>query len=255
MIRRHLDLILILLLTIIVVILKIVSVDVEGGIFMQLTGAVFVLFAPGYAITSAVFKENVLEFPAKIALGIGISLSISIVGGIALYGMGALLTRTSWTIFLSIIILVGSVVAIVQRNYNTSYLPNQIIRQLAFSEILLLIFGVFVLAGSVYLSWRGEQTQAYVPFTEFWILPQTDGVSEIEIGLHSYERTDMTYNILVHINGRDVGTLENISVQPNQEWSITYTLPPKASLNETVAVYLYSNGDPINPYRWGQIHR
>ena len=45
MIRRHLDLILILLLTIIVVILKIVSVDVEGGIFMQLTGAVFVLFA------------------------------------------------------------------------------------------------------------------------------------------------------------------------------------------------------------------
>ena len=122
MIRRHFDLILILLLTITVVVLRLVSV--EGNVFIKLTGAVFVLFAPGYAVISAIFKENVLEFPAKIALGIGISLAISAVGGIALYGMGALLTKTSWTVFLAMIILGSSVVAIVQRNYNTTYLPN-----------------------------------------------------------------------------------------------------------------------------------
>ena len=117
------------------------------------------------------------------------------------------------------------------------------------------MFCVFVLASGVYLSWKGEHNQAYVPFTEFWILPQTNDVSEIEIGLHNYERTSMAYNILVHVNGREVGTLENISVQPGQEWSSTYTLPPKATLNETVTVYLYSNDDPTKPYRWGQIHR
>jgi uncharacterized membrane protein len=253
MIRRYLDLILIFILTITVVVLRLVNVD--DGIIMKLTGAVFVLFAPGYTVMSAIFKENVLEPPAKIALGIGISLAISAVGGIALYGIGASLTRTSWTVFLAMIVLGSSAVTVVQRIYNTSYLPNHVTHQLAFSEVLLLIFSVLVLAGGVYLSWRGEQNQAYVPFTEFWILPQTDDISEIEIGLHSYEQIRMVYNISVHINGREVKTWENISVQPGQEWSSTYTLPPKTTLNETVAVYLYTNDDPTKPYRWGQLHR
>jgi len=229
--------------------------NIDGGFVMKFTGAVFVLFAPGYTVMSAIFKEDVLELPAKTALGIGISLAISAVGGIALYGIGALLTRTSWTVFLAMIVLGGSVVTVAQRISNTSYLPNYATRQLAFSEVLLLMFSVLVLASGVYLSWRSEQNQAYVPFTEFWILPQTDDISEIEIGLHSYERTNMDYDILIHINGREVQTWENISVQPGQEWSSTYTLPPKGTLNETVTVYLYTDDTFTKPYRWGQIHR
>ena len=253
MIRRYLDLILIFMLTIIVVVLRLLNID--GGIVMNITGAVFVLFAPGYTVISAIFKENVLEFPTKVALGIGLSLAISALGGIALYGIGASLTRTSWTSFLALIILGSSAAAIAQRLYNTSYLPNRVTSQWKFSGVLLLVICVLILAGGIYLSWRGEQNQEYVPFTEFWILPQVDSVSIIEIGLQSYERTNVIYDVSVRINGRQVKTWENISVQPGREWNTTYTLPPKTAINETVAVFLYKANDLGRPYRWGQIHR
>jgi len=253
MIRRNLDLILIFILTITIVVIRVVGV--EGSIVMELAGVVFVLFAPGYTVTTAVFKEGVLELPAKIALGIGISLAISAVGGIGLYGIGALLTRTSWTVFLSIVILISSIAAVVQRSRNTAYTPKDIKRELAFSEILLLIFSVFVLGGGIYLAQTAEQNQAFAPFTEFWIVPQTDDISEIEIGLHNYENTNMVYDIVLQINEREVETWENISVQSDQVWKITYTLPPKETSDETIAVDLYTNEDSTKPYRWGQLYR
>ena len=253
MIRRHLDLILLFVLAITVMVLSLVGV--EDGIIMKLTGAVFVLFAPGYAITAAVFKEDVLEFPAKIALGIGISLAISAVGGIGLYGIRALLTRTSWTVFLAIIILGGSIVAVLQRSQNISYKPKYVTRKLAFSELWLLLFSIIALTGGVYLARTAEQNQAYVPFTEFWVVSQTEDVSEIEIGIYNHEQINMVCNISIRINGREVETWENISIQPDQEWSRTYTVPPKATLYKTIAVYLYKDDDPTKPYRWGQIHR
>jgi uncharacterized membrane protein len=228
---------------------------VEGGIFMQLTGTIFVLFAPGYVVTAAIFKENALELPAKIALGIGISLAISAVGGIGLYGSGALLTRTSWTVFLTTIILAGSIVAVVQRNRSTTYAPKDIKRGLAFSEILLLIFSVLVLGSGIYLAQVAEQNQTFIPFTEFWITPQTEDISEIEIGLHNYEKTNMVYDIAVSINDQEVETWENISVQSDKVWNITYKLPPKETSNETITVYLYTNENNAEPYRWGQLYR
>jgi uncharacterized membrane protein len=253
MIRRHLDLILLLILATTVVVFGIVGAD--GGIVIKLAGAVFVLFAPGYAVTAAVFKEDVLELPAKIALGIGISLAIAAVGGIALYGTGALLTRTSWTAFLSIVILIGSIVAVIQRSRNVSYTPKDVTRKFAFSEMLLLIFGMLTLSGGIYLARTAEQNQAYEPFTEFWIVPPTEDSSEIEIGLRNYEQTTMVYDISVRINEQEVETWENISVQPDQVWSRTYTLPPKEASDETIAVYLYTDEDFTEPYRWGQLHR
>jgi uncharacterized membrane protein len=253
MIRRHFDLIFLFILTITVVVLRIIGI--EGGMVMKLTGAVFVLFAPGYAVTAAVFKEDVLELPAKIALGIGISLAISAVGGIGLYGTGALLTRTSWTVFLSIVILISSIVALVQRSRNTSYMPKEVTRKLGFSEILLLTFSMLALGSGIYLARTAEQNQNYEPFTEFWIVPQTEDISDIEVGLHNYEQTSMLYDISVRINEREVETWENISVLPDQVWNRTYTLPPKESSNETVTVYLYRGDDFTEPYRWGQLYR
>lgn len=253
MIRRYFDLILLFVLTVAVVVLRLA--DVDSGIVLKLSGAVYVLFAPGYAVTAAVFKEDALELPAKIALSIDISLAISAVGGIGLYGMGVLLTSTSWTIFLGIIVLGGSIVAIYQRRHNTSFTPKKVTRKLAFSEILLLMFIMLSLGGGVYLAWSAEQNQAYVPYTEFWIVPQAEDLSEIEIGLSNQEQTNMVYDVSVQINGREVEIWENVSVQPDQEWSETYTLPPRVAEEETIVVYLYTDDDSANPYRWGQLHR
>jgi uncharacterized membrane protein len=253
MMRRYLDLILLFVVTIIVLVLQLINV--EGGIVMKLTGAVFVLFAPGYAVMAAVFKEDVLEPSAKIALGIGISLAISAVGAIGLYGIGALLTRTSWTFFLVIIILGCSIVAVVQRSRDTFYMPNFVAPKLSFSEILLLMFSLLALGGGIYLARTAAQNQAYVPFTEFWVVPQSKDVSEIEIGIRNYEQTKMVYELKIRINGRDVEAWSNISVQPDQEWTRVYTLPPKLTYNETIVVYLYTDKDSSKPYRWGQIYR
>jgi uncharacterized membrane protein len=253
MIRRFLDLILLLLLTVTVLVLGILNIN--GGVLMKLAGAVFVMFAPGYAVISAIFQEDALEPPAKIALGIGVSVALSAIGGIGLYGIGAPLMRTSWTIFLTIIIFVAGMVAFVRRGYNGFYVPGFVTHKLKFFEILLLVFCVLTLGSGIYLARTAAKNQAYIPFTEFWVIPHVEDVSEIEVGMRSYESTTMVYEIKILINGRDVEDWPNISISPGQEWSRIYTLPPKLTFNETIVVYLYTDKDPSKPYRWGQVYR
>lgn len=253
MTHRYLDLILLLALTITVVILRLLGI--EDGIILMLTGAIFVLFAPGYAISQAIFKEGSLGTPAIIALGIGISLAITAVGGIGLYGSGAFLTATSWTVFLASIILGGSLAAFIQRIHNTSFSPNYATRKLGFSEALLLIFSILTLSGGIYLAILAEKNQTSVPFTEFWIIPETEEMTVINIGLHNYEQINMIYEISIHINGHEVETWENILVQSDNEWIREFPLPPKETPDEIISVYLYTNEETISPYRWGQLFR
>ena len=253
MIRKYLDLIFLIILAVIVVVFRLT--DMDGGFIMKITGAIFVLFAPGYAVTAAVFKDEVLEPPAKIALSIGISLALSAVGGILLYGIGASLTRTSWIVFLVIIILGGSMIAVVQRTNNLSYQLYYSARKLAFSEVLLLMLSIVMLLSSVYLAREAEQNQEHLPFTEFWMVSQSKDISIVEIGIRNFEKTDMVYAIAIRINGREVENWNTILVLPDQEWSRTYVLPSKVTLNETITAYLYTDEGQINPYRWVQLYR
>lgn len=253
MIRRHLDLILLFILTTIVVVLSILQID--GGILMKLSGLIFVVFAPGYAVTAALFKEGFLQLPAKIALAIGISLSLSALGGIGLYATGAMLTRTSWTVFLAAVILGGSIAAYIRRSRSGSYTPEYVARKISISEIVLLTFSAIALFSGVYLAWTADKNQAYVPFTELWILPQSEDVSEIEIGLHNNEQADMVYVVSVQIDGVEVENWQDVEVPSGQEWSKMYTLPPQSASKENITVYLYTADNLTEPYRWGQINR
>ena len=70
------------MLLVILTILGSVSILFDIPILRQVFGFLFVLFLPGYALVRVLFRE--LDNLEKIALGIGLSISISIFVGLAL---------------------------------------------------------------------------------------------------------------------------------------------------------------------------
>lgn len=251
--NRYLDLILLLLLTIFVMVFRLTGLD--GGLVLRFAGLVFVLFAPGYAIVAAVFREDSLEFPARLAFSIGISLAISAVGGIALYGIGALLTVTSWTVFLGTIILLGIILSWIQRSRNQALSSDPPVRKLAYSELFLSIVGLIALVSSISIAQVAENIQSKQPFTEFWIESQNEANTEIKIALRNNEQKAMEYNVSVVIDDNETETWENISVPPDQEWQTSYELPTDVPNEKTVIVYLYTTDNPDTPYRWVQLYQ
>lgn len=235
-----------------------VLTHLNSGILGIFIGLLLVFVAPGYIISIALFPESTWSFMERTILTMGISLAVSVVGGIILYAMKIPLLPESWALFYGAIIFFIGSIAIIRRlikhyparrktdkapESHAHLMPNP--RQL----------GLFALAALIFLSAMIlAQTMAkYYPDTEIvqlWILPaENSSTPSIRLGAMVNESAPREYSIWLQRGGYTVQTWAHVTLQPGERWETVVQVNPNMSGTGPLEAFMYRYDQPSIPYR------
>jgi uncharacterized membrane protein len=210
----------------------------------------------------------------QLAFSLGLSLAIDILAGIFLNLLPIGLQWRSWSLALGLLTLAFALLAWLRRLTSSSDLaeesrpraaqapppPNRSTPAPTFShfgkgqrrpykEISLLIAALLVAGLAVWLAMvRPPQPQP--SFTQFWMLPsaQASHSCAVQVGMQSFETAPVTYRIQVTGGGIQVFSSSSITLDKQQQWSRTVSIP-NASGSEFVDARLYRLDQPGAVYR------
>ena len=216
---------------------------------------VFVL--PGYALTSAMFPGQALEFPKRLVFSLGVSLSMVVLGGLVLNLTPFGLRAGSWATLLGGITLAACAVTFIRRrrqsipvagwsegwNWSSGF---------SLRQGLLLGLAALIVCSAFAVSMIGAHRQPYPGFTQLWILPAggANARNAVSLGVNNMESTAMEYRLAVSVGGKIVKEWPAIDLYPNEKWDATLVLPQPGQAGAVmVEADLYSANAPTVIYR------
>lgn len=215
---------------------------------------VFVL--PGYALTSALFPGQALEFPKRLVFSLGLSLALVVLGGFLLNLTPTGLQASTWAPLLGGITLAACVVTFIRRRRRgiaVAELQGGWSSGFSFRQGLLLGLAALVVCSAFAVSIVGAKQQPHPGFTELWILPATEANAKnaVSLGVGNMEAATMEYRLAVKEDGRVVKEWLSIDLNPNEKWNVTLELPQLNLLSAIkVEADLYRANAPTSIYRY-----
>jgi uncharacterized membrane protein len=221
-------------------------------------GLPLVFALPGYALTTALFPWGSFRLSERILMTSGLSLVVTVLGGLLLNLTPAGLQASSWAIFLSLVTLAALLAALYRQPARRPTLDiqrvGQEIRRIRVRPPVAV--AVLVTLVAVGISWAGAHSlEKRYTFTQMWIQPVGGSDRTAEIGVINMERRPLDYRIVVTAGGVPVEQPMSIRLQPGQEWRSIAMLPPRPSEGDRVAAVLYRQDEPGAVYRRVEISR
>ena len=175
------------------------------GIILAL---LLVFLVPGYALTEFLFYKRPFDGVSRFILNIGLSLITDILSGFILNIFPTGLRAMSWTVFLGLLTIVFSLLAMYFR--RGSLIGEIQLPKFHFDvhEYILLGMSIIVTILSIEYSTVKTARQLDSGFTQLWMLPstQTNNNCAIRLGVRSFEGTSVTYRMIMTVNGIQVNT-------------------------------------------------
>jgi len=262
----HLDLIIIILLTLLLIPLAIYT----GGAFRIIIGLPFVLFFPGYTLIAALFpKKDSIGGIERTALSFGLSIAV-----VPLIG---LILNYTWEISLyPVLISITGFIFIMcavtwfRRRQLTpeerfqpgfSFKMPALKKEKGLDKALTILLAVSVVAAVVVLIYVVAFPRVGERFTEFYIL-NTDGVAadypaeltvgeevEVILGVVNREQEPATYDVRITIDGEQVQQVGSIALANDGVWEDTVSFAPTQSGDEQKAEFLLYKSGGSEPYQ------
>lgn len=227
------------------------------------------LFAPGYALTAALFPRNPLGALARLTFSIGLSVALLPI-------IGLVLNVTPWGIRLYSTLIGVSVFTLFSSAtawYRRRHLPVEEKAVMSFNVNLgqwakwkpvdrllsvVLVLAVLGATGVIVYNVLNPRSQEY--FTEFYMLGITGKAEsyvrdvtvnkpvDVTMGVISHENAQNIYRIRITIDGEQVDEAGPIALAPGEKWesNIEFT-STKVGDNQKVEFYLYRNEETA-PY-------
>ena len=218
-------------------------------------GLPLVLILPGYALIAAVFPDRPPELPQRLLFTVGLSLSVTILGGYLLNLLPWGLRTETWVALLGGVSLAGFAVALLRRrNYphraaSLSGAPHLRLH-LGGRQWLLLGLAALNATGAIVVARVGAEEAPDTRFTQLWIL-QGNGSekNEAQIGVSNQEQTAVHFRLVVEIGVTRVAEWSSLVLQPGEKWETRVALPASQPTTDTVKATLYRNDAPDAIYR------
>jgi len=239
-------------------------------VLRNVLGWPFLLFVPGYALTSALFpRRSRPGMLARLTFSVGLSVALMPL-------IGLILNITPWGVTLYPILLALSVFSLLASGtawFRRRSLPPDERPALSFhadvagwaerktaDKVLAIALAVAVV-GALGVTVYGvihPRNREY--FTEFYMLGVAakaesylrdvplNRPANVLVGIISHEAQESSYDIAVVQNGTPVGTVGPIILQPGEKWQklVEFTMTQLGD-NQKVEMYLYLNG-AAEPY-------
>jgi uncharacterized membrane protein len=212
-------------------------------------GLSLALIFSGYAVVAAAFSRGAIGVPERVTLSVGLSIAISIVGGLLLNLTPWGIQRASWGILLGTITLVANLVAFVRRWRSGALRQSHTFVKITRRQALSLATAVLIAGFALAISVMGAKEQHVSNFTQLWITPANKAGEElVRIGISNQEQLTRNYRLQVTAQDNVVRVWPVIELAPGQKWEDTASLPPTGVLG-TVEAELYLADDLATAYR------
>jgi uncharacterized membrane protein len=231
-----------------------------------------VLVLPGYTLTQVLFRKRspdpltdtaknlILQPRLKIdqpvsavdylIFSLGLSLALDVVMGFILNVFPTGLQLQSWTISLGLLTTVFALLATYRRRRHRVKYQRRSRPRITIYEYIVLGLAIVEAFVAVWFS-AIRPSQPQPSFTQFWMLPstQTNKSCAVQIGVHSFESTPVTYRMVVAINGTQVTSWPSIILGPQQEWNRSVSIRSVDPGSIFVYAWLYRLDKPDTVYR------
>jgi uncharacterized membrane protein len=230
----------------------IVATGLQRTILGVLVGIPLVLFVPGYSVAEAALQNRERSFTERLLVGIGLSLAIVVLSGIALDWMPWGLQPLSWALLLAGITFTGCLIAARRRRdiSQTGVVPVITVPlepglHLAIWPKILAGLAALLVLGSLGIAVYGAQNQPYDGFVQLWALPpaQGDTTSAIHFGIRNQDKTPEEYELHITVNGRTVQNYPVVLLQPQATWQQSLALHVKTPRTHVILT-LYNADQP-----------
>lgn len=255
--RKHLDLALVSIWGLVPLILALTGVhDLPWRLAF---GIPLALLLPGYALLAATLPQSTLDKAERLLLSFGLSLVVTILGGLLLNWTPWGLEGLSWAIWLGGVTLVACLAALLRR---AASLPQPALRRprLSLRQLAGLgLAGLVVMAAAVVtyraVALASDYAAAYpaVDVVQLWAVPESAGDKHsLRLGVANLTNAPATYRLRLQQASRVLQEWPAITLLPGQEWGTRLVLPADLSSALPLDALLYRQNAPI-AYRRAQI--
>ena len=215
---------------------------------------------PGYAVIDAAFSHDALGTAERIALSLGLSLLLGVVGGVVLDWTPWGLRAGSWIVLLGGVTIGACLYALawphadadgdeggaslVARAEHQSFAGS---RARLVRDGVLLALAAGIAAGAAWVATDGAQVRRE-GFSELWLLPLDDSQRTVQVGLRSEELASTEYTVRLVADGTTVLRSDQVRLEPGGQWEATVDVAASETVSEVEAL-VYRADDPTQPYR------
>ena len=210
-------------------------------------GVPFVLFLPGYALTSALFARRRIGSADVVFLSLAFSISIVVIGTLILNWLTSHLTTTTWTALLLAETIIAALWALRGIPADTERQPSLQLRTTlrhATPLALALVAALVAVAAVIIFSRTPLPARGVRGYTALWMLPGQNR-SEIVIGVQSSERHTTSYQLKIR-SGADRELDQRLTLAPGDRWIKRIRVAPSS---RRVDAELFRSGSPQHVYR------
>lgn len=207
-----------------------------------------ILFLPGYGITAILFPRGVLDFPARLLLSVGLSLTFAALSGLLLnLTTAGIQTQNPWFVLLlggmGLVGLIFFVRDVFQIEITGS------VRRLGISsrQTLLLVSAVAIATLAFAVARTPASPKNLTGYTMFWV-QAGDLPNVIKLGVRSEEFKATSYQLRYEMNDvlQQGPTFE---LEPGKTWEYSLKLESSKVTGKPVTLLLYRLDHPDTVYR------
>lgn len=206
-------------------------------VFLTLPAAVLLVLAlPGYAATRLLFARR-LGLAEKVAMSMGLSFSLAIVGGLLLNLLPEGLSLGPWGGLLGGITVAAAGGAALRSGLGRRPTgPDEATPELAPSaeshgtsrslrrgslpraQVAMLAIAGLLLVGSFGIARLGAAVEAHDPFTQLWMVPNLTGTN-LNLGVTNNENRPTAYRLVLTQDGKTIGAWADLTLADGETWS------------------------------------
>ncbi len=254
--QRLLDLGVVIIFTGIAILLALANVN---SLFLRVLFELpLIMVLPGYVLCVALFPQR--DFPAygRILLSLGLSIAVTVLGGLLLNLTPWGIQTTTWVFWLGGVTLGVTVLAALRR---LSQPPSSISNDLAHTAWRFdlragsaLLFGLAILLVSfaLLITRAPAPPQGLEGYTQLWLLPDPNTKTAVRLGISSNEFETTNYKLELQLGGKELQEWTPIILKPGEDWETTVTLPKPVG-SDTIEALLYRLDQPETVYRHGSL--
>jgi uncharacterized membrane protein len=211
------------------------------------------LALPGYAATMASFGRRAPDGPTLLMLTAGLSLSVLILGAVALHLLPGRFGEASWALLLVATTLGGCAIAAARRGAPSPGEAAWRLRSLprpGRADAALLAGAAVAVAATAILAATVLPARDALGYTRLWMLPSELGATtpHVRVGVVNQEQEAVVYRLALRIGGRR--TIRRMELEPGEQriWRVT---PRSADPGNAIPVTgrLFRADDPFAVYR------
>ena len=210
-----------------------------------------VLLVPGYALLAALAPDIERWSANALAFSLGLSISATLLTGLALNFTSWGLQRRPIAIALAVVVVAASIAGSIRRPGVSTETVHRAHVLPSGGQFVLLFLALLVAAAAVGVSRLGaRQANQRTTFTQLWMLPSTDSSGvRLDLGIRNNEGASTTYRLLVRAGALRVQLRSSVRLANGEQWTETLQLPESLPQRTPVIADLYRVAHPHLVYR------